>query len=37
MIDQAVQDAIGAAMKVVSVKLETSLKYIFTEQFDKLE
>ena len=37
MIDHAVQDAIGAAMKVVSVRLEASLKNIFTEQFDRLE
>ena len=37
MIDYAVQDAIGAAMNVVSVRLEASLKNIFTEQFDRLE
>ena len=35
MIDHAVQDAIGAAMKVVSVRLEASLKNIFTEQFEQ--
>ena len=37
MIDYAVQDAIGAAMKVLSVRLEATLKNIFTEQFDRLE
>ena len=35
MIDHAVQDAIGAAMKVVSVRLEASLKNIFTEHFEQ--
>ena len=35
MIDHAVQDAIGAAMKVVSVRIEASLKNIFTEHFEQ--
>lgn len=37
MINGAVQDAIKAAMTVVSTRLEASLKNIFTEQFDRLE
>ena len=37
MIDHAVQDAIGAAMKVVSVRLEASLKIYLRSILNRLE